>query len=134
MIPHIFQDVSNHKYSSLMLARDLSIFPCRKVHHCMNRYSYIAFSYTLISVIILFFFYHGNLHVAHEINDQTVVQIKRLLLLLTVKDTAQDTPTNIDARRRISFFATSLFMTMPSAPKVCNMLSFRLHFLADQNP
>ncbi|XP_024028224.1 putative callose synthase 8 [Morus notabilis] len=63
-------------------------------------------------------------------------QIKRLLLLLTIKDTALDIPTNLDARRRISFFATSLFMTMPSAPKVRNMLSFSVltpHYMEDVN-
>lgn len=52
-------------------------------------------------------------------------QVKRLYLLLTVKEKAMDIPTNLEAGRRISFFATSLFMDMPSAPKVCNMLSFR---------
>ncbi|OVA03950.1 Glycosyl transferase [Macleaya cordata] len=51
-------------------------------------------------------------------------QIKRLLLLLTVKETALEIPMNLEARRRISFFATSLFMDMPCAPKVRNMLSF----------
>ncbi|XP_057461314.1 putative callose synthase 8 [Actinidia eriantha] len=51
-------------------------------------------------------------------------QIKRFLLLLTVKDTAMDMPSNLEARRRVSFFATSLFMDIPSAPKVRNMLSF----------
>ncbi|CAK9177253.1 unnamed protein product [Ilex paraguariensis] len=57
-----------------------------------------------------------------------VLLIKRFLLLLTVKDTALDIPSNLEAQRRISFFTTSLFMDMPSAPKVRNMLSFRLSF------
>lgn len=52
-------------------------------------------------------------------------QVKRLYLLLAVKEKAMDIPNNLEARRRISFFATSLFMDMPSAPKVRNMLSFR---------
>ncbi|KAK9088625.1 hypothetical protein Scep_027707 [Stephania cephalantha] len=51
-------------------------------------------------------------------------QIKRLLLLLTVKETALEIPVNLEARRRISYFATSLFMDMPCAPKVRDMLSF----------
>jgi callose synthase len=51
-------------------------------------------------------------------------KIKRLHLLLTVKESAMDVPTNLDARRRISFFANSLFMDMPSAPKVRHMLPF----------
>jgi callose synthase len=51
-------------------------------------------------------------------------KIKRLHLLLTVKESAMDVPTNLDARRRISFFANSLFMSMPSAPKVRQMLPF----------
>nr|GMD67382.1 callose synthase 3-like [Ipomoea batatas] len=51
-------------------------------------------------------------------------KIKRLFLLLTVKESAMDVPSNLEARRRISFFSNSLFMNMPSAPKVRNMLSF----------
>ncbi|CAA0816289.1 Callose synthase 7 [Striga hermonthica] len=51
-------------------------------------------------------------------------KVVRLHLLLTVKESAIDVPTNIEARRRTTFFANSLFMTMPNAPKVRNMLSF----------
>lgn len=51
-------------------------------------------------------------------------KIKRLDLLLTVKESAMDVPSNLEARRRISFFSNSLFMEMPPAPKVRNMLSF----------
>ncbi|CAI0409346.1 unnamed protein product, partial [Linum tenue] len=61
-------------------------------------------------------------------------QIKRFLLLLTVKDKALDIPANLEAKRRISFFATSLFTDMPVAPKVRNMLSFSVltpHFMED---
>ncbi|KAF6151837.1 hypothetical protein GIB67_010411 [Kingdonia uniflora] len=52
------------------------------------------------------------------------VKIRRLYLLLTVKESAMDVPSNLEARRRISFFSNSLFMDMPSAPKVRHMLSF----------
>lgn len=58
------------------------------------------------------------------LNDVTFPQIKRLYLLLTVKESAMDVPSNLEARRRISFFSNSLFMDMPTAPKVRNMLSF----------
>ncbi|KAL5539883.1 hypothetical protein UlMin_043582 [Ulmus minor] len=51
-------------------------------------------------------------------------KIKRLFLLLTTKESAMDVPSNLEARRRISFFSNSLFMDMPDAPKVRNMLSF----------
>lgn len=47
-------------------------------------------------------------------------------MLLTVKESAINVPPNLDARRRITFFANSLFMNMPNAPKVRDMLSFRL--------
>lgn len=53
-------------------------------------------------------------------------KIRRLHLLLTVKESAMDVPTNLEARRRISFFSNSLFMDMPHAPKVRNMLSFSI--------
>ncbi|KAF6143679.1 hypothetical protein GIB67_021689 [Kingdonia uniflora] len=45
-------------------------------------------------------------------------QIKRLYLLLTVKESAIDVPTNLEARRRIAFFTNSLFMNMPRAPRI----------------
>ncbi|PON48810.1 Glycosyl transferase [Parasponia andersonii] len=51
-------------------------------------------------------------------------KIKRLYLLLTTKESAMDVPSNLEARRRISYFSNSLFMDMPDAPKVRNMLSF----------
>ncbi|KHG23375.1 Putative callose synthase 8 [Gossypium arboreum] len=60
-------------------------------------------------------------------------QIQRLHLLLTVKDKAMDMPANLEARRRISFFATSLFMDMPSAPEVCSMMSFRTEAQVEPN-
>ncbi|XP_010475255.1 PREDICTED: callose synthase 1-like isoform X2 [Camelina sativa] len=51
-------------------------------------------------------------------------KIKRLHLLLTVKESAMDVPSNLEARRRLTFFSNSLFMDMPAAPKIRNMLSF----------
>ncbi|XP_040376431.1 putative callose synthase 8 [Oryza brachyantha] len=53
-------------------------------------------------------------------------QVKRLYLLLNTKEKAMEAPSNLEARRRISFFATSLFMDMPLAPKVSSMLSFSI--------
>ncbi|PKA48277.1 Callose synthase 5 [Apostasia shenzhenica] len=58
------------------------------------------------------------------ITAQWEEQIKRLYLLLTVKESAVDVPTNLEARRRITFFTNSLFMNMPRAPRVGKMLSF----------
>ncbi|KAI3502028.1 hypothetical protein L1887_30059 [Cichorium endivia] len=51
-------------------------------------------------------------------------KVVRLLLLLTVKESAINVPTNLEARRRITFFANSLYMRMPNAPIVHNMFSF----------
>ncbi|KAI3698334.1 hypothetical protein L2E82_41805 [Cichorium intybus] len=51
-------------------------------------------------------------------------KVVRLCLLLTVKESAINVPTNLEARRRITFFANSLYMKMPNAPIVRNMLSF----------
>ncbi|XP_027344376.1 callose synthase 5-like [Abrus precatorius] len=51
-------------------------------------------------------------------------QIRRLYLLLTVRESAIDVPTNSEVRRRIAFFTNSLFMDMPRAPRVRKMLSF----------
>uniref|UniRef100_A0A5B7C4U4 1,3-beta-glucan synthase n=1 Tax=Davidia involucrata TaxID=16924 RepID=A0A5B7C4U4_DAVIN len=51
-------------------------------------------------------------------------KVVRLHLLLTVKESAINVPMNLEARRRITFFANSLFMSMPNAPEVRKMLSF----------
>ncbi|XP_071706076.1 callose synthase 5-like isoform X3 [Rutidosis leptorrhynchoides] len=58
------------------------------------------------------------------VTSQWEEQIKRLHLLLTVKESAMDVPRNLEARRRIMFFTNSLFMEMPRAPRVRKMLSF----------
>uniref|UniRef100_A0A7N0T2R9 1,3-beta-glucan synthase n=1 Tax=Kalanchoe fedtschenkoi TaxID=63787 RepID=A0A7N0T2R9_KALFE len=51
-------------------------------------------------------------------------KVTRLFLLVTVKESAINVPMNLDARRRITFFTNSLFMSMPKPPEVRNMLSF----------
>lgn len=45
-------------------------------------------------------------------------QLKRLQTTLETRETLFDVPKGLEARRRISFFANSLFMTMPRAPTV----------------
>jgi hypothetical protein len=54
-------------------------------------------------------------------------QIKRLHLLLTVKDSAANIPKNLEARRRLQFFTNSLFMDMPAAKPVSEMIPFRYY-------
>ncbi|WVZ18445.1 hypothetical protein V8G54_005767 [Vigna mungo] len=58
-------------------------------------------------------------------NDPEIKElVKRLHLLLTVKDSAANIPKNLEARRRLEFFTNSLFMDMPSAKPVSEMLPF----------
>ena len=57
------------------------------------------------------------------------LQMERLHLLLTIRESAMDVPTNVEARRRIAFFTNSMFMDMPPPPKIRNMLSFRFLFV-----
>ncbi|KAI6697333.1 hypothetical protein NL676_017452 [Syzygium grande] len=51
-------------------------------------------------------------------------QVRRLHTILTSRDSMHKVPSNVEARRRISFFSNSLFMNMPHAPKVEKMLGF----------
>ncbi|KAI4326688.1 hypothetical protein MLD38_031975 [Melastoma candidum] len=53
-------------------------------------------------------------------------KIKRLYLLLATKESTMDVPSNLEARRRISFFSNSLFMEMPPAPEVHKVLPFSI--------
>ncbi|KAK7256070.1 hypothetical protein RIF29_29503 [Crotalaria pallida] len=65
-----------------------------------------------------------NIDTSFTLDKSVKEKIIRLHLLLTVKESAINVPQNLDARRRITFFANSLFMNMPKAPKVRDMLSF----------
>ncbi|KAG5520393.1 hypothetical protein RHGRI_033091 [Rhododendron griersonianum] len=51
-------------------------------------------------------------------------KIRRLKFLLTKKESDINVPMNLEARRRMTFFTNSLFMKMPKAPEVRDMLSF----------
>ncbi|XP_058090544.1 callose synthase 9 isoform X3 [Magnolia sinica] len=51
-------------------------------------------------------------------------QVKRLHSLLTINESAANIPKNLEARRRLEFFTNSLFMEMPKAKPVHEMLSF----------
>lgn len=64
------------------------------------------------------------------LEDMQKTQIKRLYLLLTIKDSAANVPKNIEARRRLQFFTNSLFMDLPAPKPVREMLSFRLYFFS----
>ncbi|XP_078444435.1 glucan synthase-like 8 [Wolffia australiana] len=50
--------------------------------------------------------------------------VKRLHLLLTVKESAANIPKNLEARRRLEFFSNSLFMHMPPPKPVSEMVPF----------
>ncbi|ERN06585.1 callose synthase 12 [Amborella trichopoda] len=49
---------------------------------------------------------------------------RRLQTILTSRDSMNNIPRNLEARRRIAFFSNSLFMNMPRAPQVERMLAF----------
>ncbi|KAG8659847.1 hypothetical protein MANES_02G084900v8 [Manihot esculenta] len=66
----------------------------------------------------------GKINIALTQNKSWKEKVVRLRLLLTTKESAINVPSNLDARRRITFFANSLFMNMPTAPRVRDMLSF----------
>ncbi|GMH21528.1 hypothetical protein Nepgr_023370 [Nepenthes gracilis] len=51
-------------------------------------------------------------------------QVKRLHLLLTVKDSEANIPKNLEARRRLEFFTNSLFMDMAPPKPVYKMMPF----------
>ncbi|XP_010269904.1 PREDICTED: callose synthase 12-like [Nelumbo nucifera] len=51
-------------------------------------------------------------------------QVRRLKIILTSRDSMNNIPKNLEARRRIAFFSNSLFMNMPHAPQVEKMMAF----------
>ncbi|KAK7387020.1 hypothetical protein VNO78_27475 [Psophocarpus tetragonolobus] len=67
-----------------------------------------------------------NIDTSFSHNRSVMGKVIRIHLLLTVKESAINVPQNVEARRRITFFANSLFMNMPNAPKVRDMLSISI--------
>ncbi|MCO5603415.1 hypothetical protein L7F22_057565 [Adiantum nelumboides] len=59
-----------------------------------------------------------------QASEKLLKQIKRLRLLMLPEESAVDIPTNPSARRRLIFFASSLFMEIPNAPNIQSMVSF----------
>ncbi|KAA3479751.1 callose synthase 5-like [Gossypium australe] len=66
----------------------------------------------------------NEIRLANSVLQYMEENIRRLHILLTIKESGTDIPSNLEARRRIAFFANSLFMDMPRAPRVRNTLSF----------
>ncbi|CAH1414598.1 unnamed protein product [Lactuca virosa] len=57
-------------------------------------------------------------------NESFYRQTRRLHTILTSRDSMNNIPVNLEARRRIAFFSNSLFMNMPHAPQVEKMMAF----------
>ncbi|XP_059663158.1 callose synthase 12-like [Cornus florida] len=57
-------------------------------------------------------------------NETFYRQARRLHTILTSRDSMNNIPRNLEARRRIAFFSNSLFMNMPHAPQVEKMMAF----------
>ncbi|KAL9322460.1 hypothetical protein ACSQ67_010513 [Phaseolus vulgaris] len=73
------------------------------------------------SEVLLF---ENAIQLPETINENFYRQIRRLLTILTSRDSMQNVPVNLEARRRITFFTNSLFMKMPHAPQVEKMMAF----------
>ncbi|KAH7833941.1 hypothetical protein Vadar_011284 [Vaccinium darrowii] len=65
-----------------------------------------------------------KIDISHRKDPVWKDKVRRLELLSTEKESAMNVPMNLEARRRMTFFTNSLFMNMPKAPKVRDMLSF----------
>ncbi|KAL3696578.1 hypothetical protein R1sor_010654 [Riccia sorocarpa] len=65
---------------------------------------------------------------AVELPDPTdevfFAQLKRLYTTMSTREALLNVPKSLEAKRRITFFSNSLFMTMPRAPQVDKMLAF----------
>ncbi|PPD72664.1 hypothetical protein GOBAR_DD30437 [Gossypium barbadense] len=57
-------------------------------------------------------------------NKDFYMQVKRLHTILTTRDSIRSIHVNNEARRRLAFFSNSLFMKMPRAPRVEEMIAF----------
>ncbi|KAL2331704.1 hypothetical protein Fmac_019285 [Flemingia macrophylla] len=72
------------------------------------------------SEVLLF---ENGIQLPETIDDNFYKQIRRLHTILTSRDSMENIPINLEARRRIAFFTNSLFMNMPHAPQVEKMMA-----------
>ncbi|XP_066330034.1 putative callose synthase 8 isoform X2 [Miscanthus floridulus] len=130
----LFINKQEHRYEVTILLQDIvdiliqdmivdpqSILDVVNSSERLNSDDYGAFNYYEPE---LFASVSSITSIRYPYSDKQKEQVKRLYLLLSTKEKAAEIPSNLEARRRISFFATSLFMDMPAAPKVRSMLSF----------
>ncbi|XP_072955601.1 callose synthase 12-like [Typha angustifolia] len=68
--------------------------------------------------------FENAIELPSEENTNFYRQVRRLHTILTSRDSMNNVPKNIEARRRIAFFGNSLFMNMPRAPQVEKMMAF----------
>ncbi|QCE09672.1 callose synthase [Vigna unguiculata] len=73
------------------------------------------------SKVLLF---ENAIQLPETVNENFYREIRRLLTILTSRDSMENVPVNLEARRRITFFTNSLFMKMPHAPRVEKMMAF----------
>ncbi|CAL5200400.1 unnamed protein product [Lathyrus oleraceus] len=73
------------------------------------------------STVLLF---ENAIQFPDTMNENFYRRIRRLHTILTSRDSMQNIPINLEARRRLSFFSNSLFMNMPHAPQVEKMMAF----------
>ncbi|KAL2322513.1 hypothetical protein Fmac_026892 [Flemingia macrophylla] len=108
-------------------------YMCSAVVECYESLKDIILNFLLDEIDRLFLQTPHQVHVKRGerfVNINTslthkMTKVNRLLLLLSVKESAINVPQNLEAQRRIKFFANSLLFTnMPKAPKVRDMLSF----------
>ncbi|OAY34059.1 callose synthase 12 [Manihot esculenta] len=68
--------------------------------------------------------FQNAVELPNDSNETFYRQVRRLHTILTSRDSMQNIPKNLEARRRIAFFSNSLFMNMPHAPQVEKMMAF----------
>ncbi|OIV89498.1 hypothetical protein TanjilG_20432 [Lupinus angustifolius] len=68
--------------------------------------------------------FENAIQLPDTVNENFHRQVQRLHTILTSRDSMQNIPFNLEARRRLAFFSNSLFMNMPHAPQVEKMMAF----------
>ncbi|KAH7844947.1 hypothetical protein Vadar_033581 [Vaccinium darrowii] len=68
--------------------------------------------------------FENSIELPENENETFYRQLRRLHTILTSRDSMNNIPVNLEARRRIAFFSNSLFMNMPHAPQVEKMMAF----------
>ncbi|KAJ4836810.1 hypothetical protein Tsubulata_035623, partial [Turnera subulata] len=103
---------------------EIGVFKLWKIKRTITQLMYEGLAPSDPTILTTGLLFEDAVQLPDPTNDNFYRQVRRLHTILTCRDTMLNIPANLEARRRIAFFSNSMFMSMPRAPAIDQMLAF----------